>query len=246
MNWGDAMKKWKCSVCGYVHEGEEPPEKCPVCGAPKSAFVLLEETPPQPPAKADEARVKPAEISEPAPAEEPGEEPAVEVPDAPEAQTPAAARAETESAARTPYQVLTRLLTKLHGHPISVHIPNGVLPLSVLFVFLSALTGVRSLGTAALWNLIFVTFSMPLVIFTGYVDWQNRFNGYLSPVFTTKMVCAGIVTLITPILAVWLAFWPEVIQGGSAGRPGFLFLCLIALAAAGTAGYMGGKLVFNN
>lgn len=23
--------KWKCSVCGYVHEGTEPPEKCPAC-----------------------------------------------------------------------------------------------------------------------------------------------------------------------------------------------------------------------
>ena len=23
--------KWKCSVCGYVHEGTEPPKKCPCC-----------------------------------------------------------------------------------------------------------------------------------------------------------------------------------------------------------------------
>ena len=27
------MKKWVCSVCGYVYEGENPPEKCPVCGS---------------------------------------------------------------------------------------------------------------------------------------------------------------------------------------------------------------------
>ena len=26
------MKKWVCSVCGYVYEGENPPEKCPQCG----------------------------------------------------------------------------------------------------------------------------------------------------------------------------------------------------------------------
>ncbi len=31
--------KYVCSVCGYVHEGPEAPEKCPVCGAPKSKFV---------------------------------------------------------------------------------------------------------------------------------------------------------------------------------------------------------------
>ena len=30
--------KWICEVCGYVHEGDEPPEKCPVCQAPASKF----------------------------------------------------------------------------------------------------------------------------------------------------------------------------------------------------------------
>ena len=34
------MKKFVCSVCGYVHEGDPPPEKCPVCKAPASKFVL--------------------------------------------------------------------------------------------------------------------------------------------------------------------------------------------------------------
>ena len=38
-------RKWKCAVCGYIHEGEEPPEKCPVCGASKNQFVLLEALP---------------------------------------------------------------------------------------------------------------------------------------------------------------------------------------------------------
>ena len=33
------MKKWVCSVCGYVHEGDTPPEKCPVCKVPASKFV---------------------------------------------------------------------------------------------------------------------------------------------------------------------------------------------------------------
>ena len=32
------MKKWVCSVCGYVYEGDEAPEKCPQCGASKEKF----------------------------------------------------------------------------------------------------------------------------------------------------------------------------------------------------------------
>ena len=33
------MKKFVCSVCGYVHEGEAAPEVCPVCKAPASKFT---------------------------------------------------------------------------------------------------------------------------------------------------------------------------------------------------------------
>ncbi|MBE5039051.1 NADH peroxidase [Ructibacterium gallinarum] len=32
------MKKWVCTVCGYVYEGENPPEACPQCKAPASKF----------------------------------------------------------------------------------------------------------------------------------------------------------------------------------------------------------------
>ncbi|HEX3029939.1 MAG TPA: NADH peroxidase, partial [Clostridia bacterium] len=33
------MKKFVCSVCGYVHEGNEAPDFCPQCKAPKEKFV---------------------------------------------------------------------------------------------------------------------------------------------------------------------------------------------------------------
>ncbi|NLT58866.1 MAG: FAD-dependent oxidoreductase [Clostridiales bacterium] len=36
------MKKWRCTVCGYVHEGDAPPETCPVCGAAADQFVELD------------------------------------------------------------------------------------------------------------------------------------------------------------------------------------------------------------
>ncbi len=36
------MKKFVCSVCGYVYEGEAAPEKCPVCKAPATAFKVVE------------------------------------------------------------------------------------------------------------------------------------------------------------------------------------------------------------
>jgi rubrerythrin len=32
------MKKWICTVCGYIHEGDAPPANCPQCKAPASKF----------------------------------------------------------------------------------------------------------------------------------------------------------------------------------------------------------------
>ena len=37
------MKKFICTVCGYVHEGDAPPDKCPQCGAPKEKFKEQQE-----------------------------------------------------------------------------------------------------------------------------------------------------------------------------------------------------------
>ncbi|KKM11447.1 rubredoxin [Clostridiales bacterium PH28_bin88] len=34
---------WKCTVCGYVHDGDEAPERCPKCGVPKEKFERLPE-----------------------------------------------------------------------------------------------------------------------------------------------------------------------------------------------------------
>ncbi|MDH5437770.1 MAG: ferritin-like domain-containing protein [Candidatus Bathyarchaeota archaeon] len=37
----EKVVKWKCRNCGYVHEGKEPPESCPVCGYSQGFYELL-------------------------------------------------------------------------------------------------------------------------------------------------------------------------------------------------------------
>ena len=37
------MAKWVCSVCGYVHEGDSAPERCPQCKVPAEKFTKQEE-----------------------------------------------------------------------------------------------------------------------------------------------------------------------------------------------------------
>ena len=37
------MKQWRCTVCGYIFEGQNPPEACPQCKAPASKFEEVKE-----------------------------------------------------------------------------------------------------------------------------------------------------------------------------------------------------------
>jgi len=110
------MKKWECTICGYIHEGEEPPEECPLCGADASQFVEVKE-------RAD-ATASPAQ--EGAAAQTAASQPV------------SAAPAGTPSFPQTTIQAL---IAKHHLHPIAVHTPNGIIPMAVLFVLLLSLFG---------------------------------------------------------------------------------------------------------
>ena len=43
-NFTKMKKKWICTVCGYVHEGDEAPEFCPQCKQPRSKFKEVVES----------------------------------------------------------------------------------------------------------------------------------------------------------------------------------------------------------
>lgn len=40
----EEIKQWRCTVCGYIHEGPEPPEVCPICGVGPDMFELFGDT----------------------------------------------------------------------------------------------------------------------------------------------------------------------------------------------------------
>lgn len=59
-----SVKRWQCKVCGYIHEGGEPPEACPVCGVPASEFMeLVEESARETPVPSSES-TDPATVSD--------------------------------------------------------------------------------------------------------------------------------------------------------------------------------------
>lgn len=214
------MKQWKCTLCGYIHTGDEPPEKCPVCGADKSKFILVEPAESEAPEESAEA---PKTSSGPSPTETP----------------PGSSRDRA-------VKMALDLMSKHHVHPISVHIPNGVLPVSVIFIFIAAVFNVENLALAAFYNMVFVLLSMPLVLFTGFNEWRLKYNQVKSGLFIAKIAAAGVVLATTLISVLWSAFDPLAALPGSSHRGLFLALHLVMLVAAGVSGFIGGKLVFKD
>lgn len=210
------MKKWECTVCGYIHEGEEPPDECPVCSADKSMFVEV----------VDEGAATDAS----APAQ------SAPVPKAPEPSTPLLKL----------YAFASEQILKHHLHPIMVHTPNGILPMALIFVLITALLGYPNFETAAFYCFVFVLLSMPLVVFTGYEVWQKRYRGAMTTIFKIKIGASIVTTLLLLVLSIWRAVQPEILTAPSTGRWIYIGLSVVLVAAVGGAGHMGGKLVFGN
>ena len=207
------MPRWKCKVCGYTHEGDAAPEKCPVCGADRIRFVEVDE-------HGDEIPVV-GELVLETPTQEVIQKP------------------------RTFRERLVSLVLKHHLHPVSVHFPNGVLPVAVIFLALTILLGLTTFMEAAFYNLIAVLLVMPLVMITGYLEWQRRYEGAKTILFITKISCALVVLVSLLILVVWRIVDPTVGDAESANRLAYFSLSLVMLGAAGIAGFLGRKLVFD-
>ena len=82
-----------------------------------------------------------------------------------------ASKAETPPASPPPllsYESITDLMVKHHIHPITVHFPNGIVPVAVAFIFLAVMFSVGSLELAAFYNMIFVVLTLPMVLFSGF------------------------------------------------------------------------------
>jgi len=209
------VKKWKCQVCGYVHTGEEPPDKCPVCGADKSKFVDVTdrvEEKPQTTAFADGPPIP-----------------------------------ETKTSPASPLDKIPDLVVKNHLHPITVHFPNGVIPVSVLFLSLAVVFGFLDttlLSRAACLNLIVVLLSMPVVLFTGWSEWRQKYSSAMTSPFFIKMACGLAVPVLALVIITWVIFVPDIATSG--GRWIFLLLNFVLLGIVGLAGHIGGKLVFKD
>lgn len=213
------MKKWRCTICNYIHEGEEPPARCPICKAPASKFVLVEPSPDE----ADALRIKELEkkIAEQKLIVEANKVRGVKM-----------------------YEALQQLLVKHHAHPISVHFPNGVLPVGVTLFVLSMVVQSETLSVAGFSNIFFVMLTLPFVLFAGYVEWINKYNRAMTSLFQIKIIAAVVSTVTCVFNVAWYMVNPGVLSSSLSWL--FILLNIVMLGSVGVAGHLGGKLVFKD
>lgn len=220
------MKAWKCLICNYIHKGEFPPEKCPVCGADKTKFVEIEIP--------GEPEKETPSVSRPGLTASGGK--GTEHP--PEQKTLQSAGPESV------YQKVTQLMVRHHAHPILVHTPNGVLPVAAALFILAWLFDAALPARAAAINLGFVVLALPLVIYTGVLEWQRKYNQADTLLFRMKILAATLTCAACLISMIWYLSNPAVLSTPLAWV--FVLINLVMLGSAGVAGHIGGKLVFKD
>lgn len=228
------MKAWKCTVCNYIHQGDTPPEKCPVCGAGREKFVEIE-NPDETAAAAPDAAVDAANASaaeqdarttmgQTGPAEAGGKDAGL--------------------APKTLYRKITHQLIRRHAHPILVHTPNGILPAAAILFIIAWLFDASLPAKAAVINLVFVVLALPLVLYTGVLEWKEKYNQATTRLFRLKITAAATTSAACALSMLWYLLDPLVLSSSLAWV--FILINLVMLGSAGVAGHLGGKLVFKD
>lgn len=133
---------------------------------------------------------------------------------------------------------------KIHPHPIAVHFSNGLIPVSMFFLFLFFLTHHPHMEIVAFYTLLAGTLGSCLALGTGLFDWKKHYRGAWVPVFKKKLT-AGVLAILGGALACWIRYLhPDLLLSLSGLSVIYVMLNLFVLACVSVSGYLGGKLVF--
>lgn len=230
-------RRWYCTVCKYIHEGNTPPDICPVCSQPWSKFFPYTEK-----AKSTDKNdrwrcIVCNHISH-------GKEPPQTCPVCGSGREKF--HPETESPVHR-HLGFSGLVELLHLHPVMAHIPNGALPLALIAWVAYLLSGEFTLERASFYLMLVAVASMPITFLSGLSDAKHRFNTSTTGVFPKKKFWSWVLMTISFGAAFWrlLAGWNHVPQS-TIGIILYTGLLLAVTAIAIRLGMLGGKLVFGH
>lgn len=133
-----------------------------------------------------------------------------------------------------------------HLHPIFIHFPQALFPVAFAAFCIYLLTGVREFESGAFVGALFGALAAPVTTATGFFDWWNRYQAYLTSVFKIKITGAFVLMALAGPAVLLRAFHPDLAVLPLAGL-GWAYFGLLAACTATCVvlGYYGGKLVFH-
>ena len=139
-----------------------------------------------------------------------------------------------------------KILENIYYHPIFVHFPQALFPVSFVSFLLYLATGARDFEVGAYLTAAFGAAATPLTTFTGFLDWKIRYQGYMTPVFRIKIVGALALLGLSVPAVLLRSIVPEVAAMPIAG-PGWIYGALLfaCFLTSVVLGRYGGKLVFH-
>ncbi|MCL5884770.1 MAG: hypothetical protein M1377_05445 [Deltaproteobacteria bacterium] len=131
-------------------------------------------------------------------------------------------------------------------HPMFVHFPQALFPVAFGAFCVYVLTGIREFETGAFVAALFGALAAPLTTATGFFDWWNRYQAYMTSVFKIKITGAFVLMALAGPAALLRTFHPGLAVLPLAGL-GWAYFGLLAACTATCVvlGYYGGKLVFH-
>ena len=231
--------QWICTICKYVHEGDEPPDICPVCKKGKEFFEPVEEEPePVAEVTADRWRCVVCNYVHDGP----------EPPDV----CPVCGKdreffqPETESPDHR-HEGFSGLVERLHLHPVCAHMPNGALPLALLAWLAWLITGEACLERTSFYLAVVAVVVAPVTFYSGWSDAKHRFGSTTTGIFPEKKLWSWVLMVVAAVTLGWRLWigWDAPPEGGLEVAV-FTVLLLAGNALTARLGLLGGKLVFGH
>jgi uncharacterized membrane protein len=131
-------------------------------------------------------------------------------------------------------------------HPMFVHFPMGLFPVSFGAFCLYLATGAREFEAGAFVCAFFGLLAAPVTAATGFLDWWTHYKAYMTSVFKIKITGSFVLIALGGPAVLLRVFHPDlaVLPLGGAGWAYFGLLAACT-ATCVVLGYYGGKLVFH-
>lgn len=137
-----------------------------------------------------------------------------------------------------------KLIAKAHLHPIMVHFPNALFPVSLTLLGLNYYTGERSFEMASFYTLIFGTLAVPGAIATGLFSWKTRFRGRVTRIFVEKILWSIVLLILSTICILLRSLIPDIATQPTIVGWIYVGLMISLQPLVMRLGFLGGKLVF--